>query len=136
MCDVHTVCIKHLKFKCRFGLGPFDGLKMILNPQLSEYMTGVLYNNYFQQGFAISVNYADEPMMPDVITVAPSNQIVTYCHCFVNWKFSGTSVNVAMKPIIRKINRADFPLRPPLCNQNPKLEILNGLFHNFYCINS
>lgn len=34
-------------------------------------MKHIVFNNYFQQGFAIYLNYVDEPYLPDPITISP-----------------------------------------------------------------
>lgn len=48
-------------------------MKFMLNPQLNEYMTNVVINNYFQQGIALSLGYDDDPIMSDAIMLAPGN---------------------------------------------------------------
>lgn len=50
------------------------GVKMLLNPQLNEYMKDVLFNNFYQQGFVIAINYDDEYLMSDSLIIAPGRK--------------------------------------------------------------
>lgn len=94
-----------------FLIGASEGLKLILDPRLSEYPTSsdFIVNNFPEAGFVVSISYIYEPSLPDPVTVPVGS------HAWI-------ALRAQQETIVQpQIQLYDLP-----CRTNPKLQLLQG----------
>lgn len=93
-----------------FRLGRIGGLKLVLNPQLQQYLVNVTSNNFLEEGFLVSVGYVYEPVLSNPVVLQPNT------HTWI----SLSSTQTVMKKSLYPIYNLD-------CRKNTELNVLNGL---------
>lgn len=95
-------------------------MKLVLDPQLIEYPTNLIVNNFVEAGFVVSADYVYEPLLPNPIAVGP-----------------GIHAYISLETKVETIAEPNYPVAPLPCRRDLTLQILNRniffLYHVFNC---